>query len=109
MKILFLLGALANVVLFMWEFKQGAFERSAEAVQQAGQERILLVSELENANRVVSDVDFTALYPADLDPLANNLLTEQLVLEGFPATAPCVALPPASMQSTGDLLLSAEP
>lgn len=87
MKILFFLAVLANVVLFMWEFKYGAFERTTQASQQAGQERILLISELQVDRAVsdgsITDVDFTSLYPPGLDPLADNLLTEQLDLEDF--------------------------
>lgn len=48
MKILFFLAALANVVLFMWEFRQGAFERDAKTAQQPLRERVLLVSELKH-------------------------------------------------------------
>jgi hypothetical protein len=106
MKILVLLIALANVVLFMWEYRQGAFEQGSKAFQQTDREQIVLVSEVRNE---VVDVDFTSLYPPGLDPLSDNFFTESSILEDFSATAPCVALPPASMQSTGELLLSAEP
>ncbi|MGR9012042.1 MAG: hypothetical protein ACU83U_00210 [Gammaproteobacteria bacterium] len=92
MKVFVLLVLLANVVLFMWEFKQGAFERDVKSSVQHGQEQILLVSELK-AELPLVDVDFTSLYPPGLDPLANNLLTESLILEDF----------------TGELLISAEP
>ncbi|MBL6987013.1 MAG: hypothetical protein ISR72_08260 [Methylobacter sp.] len=92
MKIVVLLVSLANVVLFMWEFKQGAFEHDVKSSVQHGQEQILLVGELK-AEQVKGDVDFTSLYPPGLDPLANNLLTESFVLEDF----------------TGELLISEEP
>lgn len=96
MKILVLLAALANIVLFMWEFKYGAFERHPPASQHQGQERILLVSELKSDRKVsngpIVDIDYISLYPPGLDPLADNLLTEPFVLEDF----------------TGELLFSAE-
>jgi hypothetical protein len=55
MKFFLFLVALANVGLFMWEYKQGAFEPSAEVAEQydsPDQERILLVSELKNVQQV---------------------------------------------------------
>lgn len=54
MKILLFLVALANVGLFMWEYKQGAFAPaivSAEQQISPDQERILLVSELKDPPR----------------------------------------------------------
>lgn len=90
MKILTLLIALANVVLFMWEYRYGAVEQDSKATQQQGRESIVLVSELRNE---VVNVDYISLYPPDLDPLADNFLTKPFVLEDF----------------IGDLLLSAEP
>lgn len=54
MKFFLFLVALANVGLFMWEYKQGAFEPSADIAEQydsPDQERILLVSELKNAQQ----------------------------------------------------------
>lgn len=87
MKILFFLAVLANVALFMWEYKYGAFEEAIEADQQWGKEKILLVSELPAKlavlNEPVTDVDFTALFPQGLDPLADNLLTKQFFLKDF--------------------------
>jgi len=90
MKILVFLTALANVVLFMWEYRHGAFEQAAKTSQQPARESILLVRELK---KEVVDVDFISLYPPGLDPLSDNFLTEPFVLEDF----------------TGELLLSAEP
>ncbi len=48
MKIVFFIVALANVGLFMWEYKTGAFERIIKTEQGAdlNQEKIYLVSEL---------------------------------------------------------------
>ncbi len=84
MKVLFFLVLLANVALFMWEYRQGAFERDSKAAQQQGREPIVLVSELSNvSNEQAVNVDFTSLYPPGLDPRADNLLTEQLVLADF--------------------------
>ncbi len=83
MKVLFFLVLLANVALFMWEYRQGAFEQDSKAAQQ-GREPIVLVSELRNAsNEQGVNVDFTSLYPPGLDPLADNLLTEPAVLADF--------------------------
>ncbi|MDP1774851.1 MAG: hypothetical protein Q8L15_21495 [Methylobacter sp.] len=122
MKILVLLIALANVVLFMWEYRNGAFEQVVKTSQRPNREPIVLVSELK---KEAVNVDFISLYPQGLDPLADNSLTEPFALKDFSATAPFVALgnrsmrcstspvlgvvPPASMQSTGELLFSAEP
>lgn len=93
MKILFFAVVLANIVVFMWEYRQGALSQVNKAPQQYGQERILLVSELQSdRSGPVMDIDFISLFPSGLDPLANNLLTEQFVLEDF----------------TGELLFSAE-
>ena len=87
MKILFFLVVLTNVVLFMWEYKYGEFEESIKTFQQRSKEQILLVCELKPkrvvSNEPVTDIDFTALYPQGLDPLANNLLTEQFILKDF--------------------------
>jgi hypothetical protein len=90
MKTLVLLIALVNVVLFMWEYRQGAFEQGSKAFQQPDRERIVLVSELKSE---VVNVDFTSLYPPGLDPLSDNFLTKPSVLEDF----------------TGELLFSVEP
>lgn len=86
MKILFFLAALANVVLLMWELKFGAFMHNDNNFS-LGDEQIMLVSELyissAPAEEPVLNVDFTSLYPSGLDPLADNFLTEQPVLEDF--------------------------
>ncbi|MFZ2406206.1 MAG: hypothetical protein WAW41_13790 [Methylobacter sp.] len=80
MKILVLLAVLANVVVFMWEFRHGASDRGLKTSQQ--HEPIVLVSELK-ADPPVLDTDFTSLYPPGLDPRSDNLLTEQPVLADF--------------------------
>ena len=90
MKILVLLIALANVVLFMWEYRQGAIGQAGKTSQPADREAIVLVSGLK---KEAVNVDFISLYPPGLDPLADNLLTEPFVVEDF----------------TGELLFSAEP
>lgn len=90
MKLLVLLIVLANVVLFMWEYRNGAFEPAVKPPQQPGREPILLVNELK---KEAVHVDFTSLYPPGLDPLSDNFLTAPFVLEDF----------------TGELLFSAEP
>lgn len=66
MKVLVLLATLANVVLFMWEFRQGAFEREVKISQQPLRERVLLVSELKAKLAVSADVDFISLFPRGL-------------------------------------------
>ncbi len=71
---------MADVVLFMWEFKQGAFEGDVKTSQQTLRERVLPVSELKHE---VANIDFRSLFPPGLDPLADNLLTEQPVLADF--------------------------
>jgi hypothetical protein len=96
MKILALLVALLNVVLFMWEYRQGAFEQGSKDAQQQGREPIVLVSELRNE---LVNVDFTSLYPPGFDPRSDNLLTEPFDLEDFPATALYVALGSCSTSS----------
>lgn len=71
MKIVFFLVALANVALFMWEYKKGAFEPVIETSQQnapVDQEPILLVSELKKD----SPESETALFPSVLDTLDNK-------------------------------------
>lgn len=49
MKILFLLLAIANAVLFMWEYRSGALAptRETPAQETSYQEQILLVRELK--------------------------------------------------------------
>jgi len=80
MKVLVLLIALANVVLFMWEYRQGAFDQGSKASQQPDREQIVLVSELK---KEAVNVDFISLYPPGLDPRSDNFLTEPSVLEDF--------------------------
>ena len=55
MKILFFLVVTANVALFMWEYKTGAFVRNNEISEQYAaldQEQILLVSELKTISQI---------------------------------------------------------
>lgn len=80
MKILVLLIALANVVLFMWEYRHGGLEPAGKASRQPSREPIVLVSELK---REVVTVDFRSLYPPGLDPRADNLLMAPFALEDF--------------------------
>ena len=82
MKIMVYLLVLANVVLFMWEFRYGAIDQGSKAEPQRGQQAIVLVSEVKTV-AAVWKVDFTTLYPQGLDPLADNLLTEPFALEDF--------------------------
>lgn len=80
MKVLFFAVVLANIAVFMWEFKYSAFEQAGKDPQQPGREPIVLLSELKID---VINVDFRSLYPPGLDPRFNNLLTEQLALTDF--------------------------
>lgn len=82
MKIMVYLLVLVNIALFMWEFRYGALDSGDKAAPQPGQEPIVLVSEVKVVASV-GDVDFTALYPPGLDPLADNLLTKPFALEDF--------------------------
>ena len=57
MKILFFLVVIANVALFMWEYKTGAFVPVTETSEQnadSDQEQILLVSELKNVPQAIT-------------------------------------------------------
>jgi hypothetical protein len=57
------LAVLANVVLFMWEFKHGAFDQGVKISQQPLREPIVLVGELKAKLAVSADVDFISLFP----------------------------------------------
>jgi hypothetical protein len=96
MKFFLFLVALANVGLFMWEYKQGAFAPSADIAEQydsPDQERILLVSELKNVQQAqasgpkpdtAAGLEKTPAIAAPsislkgLEASGNNLLAEQL-------------------------------
>jgi hypothetical protein len=80
MKVLVLLIALANVVLFMWEYRHGAFVQANKTSPQPSREPIVLVSELRHE---LVNVDFRSLYPPGLDTRADNLLTGPFALEDF--------------------------
>jgi hypothetical protein len=72
MKILFFLVAIANIALFMWEYKTGAFVPATETSEQntdLDQEQILLVSELINAPEPIT------LAPVPEQPAAENAST----------------------------------
>lgn len=59
MKTLFFLVAIANIALFMWEYKTGAFAPVTETLEQhadSDQEQILLISELKNVPQAVATV-----------------------------------------------------
>jgi hypothetical protein len=87
MKILFFLVAIANVALFMWEYKTGAFVSIAETTEQNAdldQEQILLVSELKNVPQVMAPA------PVSEQPIAETAATDEagkpaLVAEPLPA------------------------
>lgn len=68
MKILFFLMLTANVALFMWEYKAGAFAPNTEAPTPAAafnEEPILLLAELKNASPGYSPTETPATLPAE--------------------------------------------
>ncbi|MCX7097856.1 MAG: hypothetical protein NTV43_08135 [Methylococcales bacterium] len=72
MKVLFFLVALANIGLFMWEFKHGAFVTKSQDTSPAineWQEPILLVSELETVPTPATDTTPT---PQASSPVASS-------------------------------------
>ena len=87
MKALFFLVAIANVALFMWEYKTGAFVPVIETSEQnadSDQEQILLVSELKNIPQVLIPAPVSEQHVAETaatDKADNPIL----VAEPFPA------------------------
>ncbi len=51
MKVLFVVILLANVALFMWEYRRGAFAPVHKEAQMSGQEPIKLLSEQSSGNK----------------------------------------------------------
>jgi len=74
MKTLFFLMVIANVALFMWEYKTGAFAPVIETTSQntdLDQEQILLVSELKNIPQPIIPA------PVSEPPVAETALIEE--------------------------------
>jgi hypothetical protein len=104
MKTLFFLVVIANVALFIWEFKTGAFDPVTEISEQNAdldQEQILLVSELKNVPQVITpapvseqpvaenastgdEADKSAPVPESLPPISENIDKSALVPESLP-------------------------
>ena len=95
MKTLFLLVAIANVALFMWEYKTGAFVPISETSEQNSdfdQEQILLVSEIKNVPQTIKPA------PVSEQSVTGNASTEAadkpaLVPELLPAIAESIDKP----------------
>ena len=106
MKILFFLVVIANVALFMWEYKTGAFVSITETSEQnagSGQEQILLVSELKNIPQTVIPVAVSE------QTVAANVSTDEagkpvLVPEALPAES--IDKPALEESTAGDLSIS---
>lgn len=101
MKILFFLLALANVALFMWEYRQGAFSTAQEtpAGNIAGyQEPIVLLSELNSNTEIADQTDKTATIArndaAGKEEMAAKPLEKESVTEkSTEAAAPVLQTP----------------
>ncbi|HEY5140918.1 MAG TPA: hypothetical protein VIJ25_16620 [Methylococcales bacterium] len=68
MKILFFLVVIANVALFMWEYRTGAFAPVTGITEQnadSDQEQILLVSELKNVPQVLAPAPVSEASPVE--------------------------------------------
>jgi hypothetical protein len=109
MKTLFFLVVIANVALFMWEFKTGAFVPVTETSEQnadGDQEPILLVSELKNVPQAISPG------PVSEPPAEGNTVKDETgklaqVPETLPATPASIEKPaleklPALASSTSN-------
>ncbi len=82
MKMLFFLVVIANVALFMWEYKTGAFAPVTGITEQnadSDQEQILLVSELKNVPKVLTPEPVS-----EPSPVENTVIDEV----GKPALLP---------------------
>jgi len=108
MKILFFLVVIANVALFMWEYKTGAFVPVTETSEQNAdldQEQILLVSELKNIPQAIAPA------PVSEPPLAENAATDEadklaLVTESLPAIKESSDKPALEKSTAGDSNIS---
>jgi len=95
MKTLFFLVAIANVALFMWEYKTGAFVPVTGISEQntdLDQGQILLVSELKNATEAIT------FAPVPDQPAAGNASSVEagkraLVPESLPAISESIDKP----------------
>ena len=104
MKALFFLVVIANVVLFMWEYKTGAFVPVTEISEQnadSDQEQILLVSELKNIPQVLTPA------PVSGQSVAKTAATDKadnpiLVAEPFPVISESLEKPVLEKTVTTD-------
>jgi hypothetical protein len=108
MKTLFLLVAIANFALFMWEYKTGAFVPVSETSEQnadSDQEQILLVSELKNVPQSITPA------PVSEQSVAGNASTEEAdklasVPELLPAISESIYKPAFEKSIAGDTNVS---
>ena len=108
MKALFFLVAIANVALFMWEYKTGAFVPVIETSEQnadSDQEQIQLVSELKNVPQVITPA------PVSEQSAAENISTGEadklaLVPESLPAISKNIDNPALEKPTAGDSNIS---
>lgn len=111
MKTLFFLVAIANVALFMWEYKTGAFAPVTETSEQnaaSDQEQILLVSEL----KIVPEV-LTTPAPVSEQSVAENAATDAvdksvLVPESLPAISESIDKPALEKSAVRDSTIVAD-
>ena len=104
MKILFFLVAIANVALFMWEYKTGGFAPVTGISEQSAysdQEQILLVSELKNAPQTITPA------PVSEPPIAGNIATDEaeksdLAPKSFPSISESIDKPVLEKSTAGD-------
>jgi hypothetical protein len=108
MKTLFFLVVIANVALFMWEYKTGAFVPVSETSEQnagSDQEQILLVSELKNIPQVLipAPVSEQSVAETAVTDTADNPI---LPAEPFPAISESMEKPVLEKTVTTDSNLS---
>jgi|GEM_PF-581709 len=104
MKTLFFLVVIANVALFMWEYKTGAFVPVAATSEQnadSDQEQILLVSELKNVPQSITPATVTE------QPVTENALTDEadksaLEPESLPSVAESIDKPAIEKSVAGN-------
>lgn len=108
MKNLFFLVAIANVALFMWEYKTGAFVSITDTTEQHAdldQEQILLVSELKNVPQVIASVSVSE------QPIAETAATDEANKsapkpEPLPAVSESIAKPALEKSMANDSNIS---
>jgi hypothetical protein len=111
MKTLFFLVAIANVALFMWEYKTGALAPVTKISEQntdLDQEQILLVSELKIIPQAITPA------PVSEQPMAENALTvveaekSAVVAESLPAISESITKPALEKSAVKDSTIVAD-